>query len=201
MPPGVSTNDIPGQESGDPIDTAEGQSLPERLRECADEVQSFPHPSHCDHLHIAHHLMNRAANEIENATAATAALRAELAQAQERCEFMLAATREAQAFASKYADEVMELRPQLAQARADAERPDCKAGEELAMMIRMLVSSLRRHWPHAPQSGDLPSRAVDLLRRHDLLGSPLRIDVDHESAPKAIDAAIRPTATPNPDPA
>lgn len=46
--------------------------------------------------------------------------------------------------------------------------------EELAMMIRMLVSSLKRHWPHAPQPGDLPGRAVDLLRKYDLLGSPLR---------------------------
>ena len=46
--------------------------------------------------------------------------------------------------------------------------------EELAMMIRMLTSSLKRHWPHAPQPGDLPTRAIDLLRRTGLLGSPLR---------------------------
>ena len=46
--------------------------------------------------------------------------------------------------------------------------------EELAMMIRTLTSSLKRHWPHAPQPGDLPTRAVDLLRRTGLLGSPLR---------------------------
>ncbi len=42
------------------------------------------------------------------------------------------------------------------------------------MMIRMLVSSLKRHWPHAPQPNDLPSRAMELLRRHGLQGSPLR---------------------------
>ncbi|WP_428414442.1 hypothetical protein [Methylibium sp.] len=46
--------------------------------------------------------------------------------------------------------------------------------EDLAMMIRMLVSSLKRHWPHAPQPNDLPSRAMELLRRHGLQGSPLR---------------------------
>jgi hypothetical protein len=49
-----------------------------------------------------------------------------------------------------------------------------KTQEELAMMVRMLTSSLKRHWPHAPQPGDLPSRAMDLLRRHNLMGSPLR---------------------------
>ena len=46
--------------------------------------------------------------------------------------------------------------------------------EDLAMMIRMLVSSLKRHWPYAPQPDDLPSRAVLLLRKYSLLGSPLR---------------------------
>ncbi len=49
-----------------------------------------------------------------------------------------------------------------------------KVQEELAMMVRMLTSSLKRHWPHAPQPGDIPSRAMDLLRKHNLLGSPLR---------------------------
>jgi hypothetical protein len=46
--------------------------------------------------------------------------------------------------------------------------------EDLAMMIRMLTSSLKRHTPHAPQPGDLPSRAVELLHRCGLMGSPLR---------------------------
>ena len=46
--------------------------------------------------------------------------------------------------------------------------------EDLAMMIRMLTSSLKRHTPHAPQPGDLPSRAVELLRKYGLMGSPLR---------------------------
>lgn len=58
-----------------------------------------------------------------------------------------------------------------------------EAGEELAMMIRMLTSALKRHWPHAPQPGDLPSRAIDLLRRHDLLGSPLR-SADEDRGPQ-----------------
>ena len=55
--------------------------------------------------------------------------------------------------------------------------------EELAMMIRMLTSSLKRHWPHAPQSGDLPHRAVDLLRRCGLMGSPLREHMEPEDGP------------------
>lgn len=58
-----------------------------------------------------------------------------------------------------------------------------KTQEELAMMVRMLTSSLKRHWPHAPQPGDLPSRAMDLLRRHNLMGSPLR-DESNNRAPQ-----------------
>lgn len=54
--------------------------------------------------------------------------------------------------------------------------------EDLAMMIRMLVSSLKRHWLLAPQPNDLPSRAMELLRRHGLQGSPLR-EAD-DGAPK-----------------
>ena len=49
-----------------------------------------------------------------------------------------------------------------------------KRAESLAMMIRMLVSSLRKHWPHAPQPNDLPSRAMALLRNYGLQGSVLR---------------------------
>lgn len=39
--------------------------LPERLRASADEVQSFPHPSFCDHLHVAHDVMREAAAALE----------------------------------------------------------------------------------------------------------------------------------------
>lgn len=39
--------------------------LPKRLRECADEVMEFPHPSACDHLHTAHALMRHAADVVE----------------------------------------------------------------------------------------------------------------------------------------
>jgi hypothetical protein len=35
------------------------------LRECADEVMRFPHPSQCDHMHDASALMRQAANLIE----------------------------------------------------------------------------------------------------------------------------------------
>jgi hypothetical protein len=43
------------------------KGLAERLRECADEVMEFPHPSHCDHLHDAASLMREAASEVEAA--------------------------------------------------------------------------------------------------------------------------------------
>lgn len=60
--------------------------------------------------------------------------------------------------------------------------------QELAMMIRMLASSLRRYWPHAPQEDDLPSRAVSLLQRKGLMGSPLReIDNLDRLNPPAVD--------------
>ena len=49
--------------------------------------------------------------------------------------------------------------------------------EELAMMIRMLVSALRKARPMAPQ--DLDYRAINLLRKYDLLGSALREDGMH----------------------
>ena len=39
--------------------------LPKRLRECAEEVMEFPHPSACDHLHTAHALMRHAADVVE----------------------------------------------------------------------------------------------------------------------------------------
>jgi hypothetical protein len=64
--------------------------------------------------------------------------------------------------------------------RAAAEQGDLTSAkpvhpaEELAMMVRMLVSSLKRHSPHAPQPGDLPSRAMQLLHKYNLQGSPLR---------------------------
>jgi hypothetical protein len=64
--------------------------------------------------------------------------------------------------------------------------PDA-ADEDLAMMIRMLVSSLKRHWPHAPHPSDLPSRAIDLLRRKGLMGSPLREDMPLPPAPSTAD--------------
>ncbi len=34
------------------------------LRASADEVESFPHPSHCDHLHVAFKVMREAANAL-----------------------------------------------------------------------------------------------------------------------------------------
>lgn len=46
--------------------------LAANLRESADEVQSFPHPSDCDHLHVAFKVMRDAADEIERLRAALA---------------------------------------------------------------------------------------------------------------------------------
>ena len=61
--------------------------------------------------------------------------------------------------------------------------------EELAMMIRMLVSALRKARPCAP--GDLDYRAIDLLRRYDLLGSPLRDSATHPAMPEDVRDAAR----------
>jgi hypothetical protein len=41
------------------------KKLADRLRECAEEVMEFPHPSHCDHLHDAAKLMIEAAAEVD----------------------------------------------------------------------------------------------------------------------------------------
>lgn len=74
------------------------------------------------------------------------------------------------AFAEGLADGGFKGSP-LRAAPPQAEPPtDCR--EDLAMMIRMLVSALRKARPCAPQ--DLDYRAINLLRKHDLLGSPLR---------------------------
>jgi hypothetical protein len=62
-------------------------------------------------------------------------------------------------------------------------RDEAADKEELAMMIRMLASSLKKHWPYAQNSGDLPSRAIELLKKHGLQGSPLRSELD-DFAPK-----------------
>jgi hypothetical protein len=51
-------------------------------------------------------------------------------------------------------------------------RAQCAQAEDLAMMIRRLVSALRKARPCAPQ--DLDYQALDLLRRHGLEGSVLR---------------------------
>ena len=50
---------------------AEVAELVRRLMESAEEVESFPHPSHCDHLHSAFKVMRESA-------AALAALQAAL---------------------------------------------------------------------------------------------------------------------------
>jgi hypothetical protein len=54
--------------------------LVQRLRESADEVMKFPHPSQCDHLHIAHHVMRESADEIERLRAQLEAAQADAAR-------------------------------------------------------------------------------------------------------------------------
>lgn len=41
-----------------------------RLRASAEEVEAFPHPSHCDHLHMAFKVMREAADALEATKAA-----------------------------------------------------------------------------------------------------------------------------------
>lgn len=50
----------------DPVGAApkENADLVKRLRESADEVEEFPHPSHCDHLHAAFKVMREAADAL-----------------------------------------------------------------------------------------------------------------------------------------
>ncbi|MDP3139849.1 MAG: NADAR family protein [Burkholderiaceae bacterium] len=50
--------------------------------------------------------------------------------------------------------------------------------ESLAMMIRMMASSLKRHHPEST----LPARAMDLLKRYGLQGSVLRNETEAEPA-------------------
>lgn len=38
--------------------------LEARLRQSADEVESHPHPTACDHLHVAFHVMREAADTL-----------------------------------------------------------------------------------------------------------------------------------------
>jgi uncharacterized small protein (DUF1192 family) len=56
----------------------EAQALPDRLRESADEVMEFPHPSQCDHLHDAAATMREAAARIAELEAEVRRLRAAL---------------------------------------------------------------------------------------------------------------------------
>jgi recombinational DNA repair protein RecR len=50
-------------------------TLQDKLRESADEVMAFPHPSQCDHLHSAYRLMREAADTIDRLQAENEALR------------------------------------------------------------------------------------------------------------------------------
>ncbi|WP_124543282.1 hypothetical protein [Piscinibacter terrae] len=47
----------------------------------------------------------------------------------------------------------------------------CDAQSELAMMLKLCAHKLRRSG-----DADLGDKAVELLRKHDLIGSPLRVD-------------------------
>lgn len=75
----------------------------------------------------------------------------------------------AQAQAQENHERAERLEAELAAAKVDALVP-----EELAMMIRMLVSSLKRHSSYSAHPDSLTTRAMELLGKHGLLGSPLR---------------------------
>lgn len=75
-------------------------------------------------------------------------------------------------------------------APAEGAVPGDQKLESLAMMIRMLVSALRRAKPCAPENLDY--RALDLLRRYGLQGSPLRDAAPTSQAGRdALDARKR----------
>lgn len=65
------------------IDTPTLPPLPVRLRQSAEEVAEFPHPSFCDHLHDASAVMREAAAEIERLAAALAAAQEDARQLRE----------------------------------------------------------------------------------------------------------------------
>lgn len=55
----------PSHAEGALTDAAEVKRLMERLRASAEEVESFPHPSSCDHLHVAFKVMREAADALD----------------------------------------------------------------------------------------------------------------------------------------
>lgn len=62
--------------------------LVQRLRASANEVESFPHPSHCDHLHSAFKVMREAADSIEAAVRERLADEASRARDAERLDWL-----------------------------------------------------------------------------------------------------------------
>ena len=51
------------------VEDVPSSGLVQRLREAADEVMAFPHPSSCDHLHVAHAVMREAAHALDRLAA------------------------------------------------------------------------------------------------------------------------------------
>jgi ABC-type transporter Mla subunit MlaD len=56
--------------------TTDTKALAARLRASAHDVQSWPHPSQCDHLHVAYEVMREAAALLESQDARIAELEA-----------------------------------------------------------------------------------------------------------------------------
>lgn len=89
---------------------------------------------------------------------------------------------------SDSADELAALRESDASLRAENEALKARV-DDLAMLIRLLVHSLHKYNP----DNETARRAVDYLRRHEILGSPLRHDLNSTPAAdlEALDARVR----------
>lgn len=79
-----------------------------------------------------------------------------------------------------------------AQALREPRHPEIVLVDDLAMLVRLLVHSLRKHSP----DNETARKAVDYLRRHELQGSPLRTTI-LSPAPDA--ASVQPSASPLPE--
>jgi chromosome segregation ATPase len=106
-----------------------------------------------------------------------AALRAECSQAKERADFLHAATREAQEYAAKYADEVMALRAEFERLRQDAARYQWLRNES---------------WAGYNQSKRRPMVAENIVFVADGAGNVKTI-LAGDALDAAIDAALTPT--------
>ena len=77
-------------------------------------------------------------------------------------------------------------------AAIEPRHPEIVMVDDLAMLVRLLVHSIRKHSP----DNETARKAMDYLRRHELQGSPLRTTI-LSPAPDA--ASVQPSASPLPE--